>query len=325
MDNVDIGLFEHDRNNTLYFYLMNADEQIYMRYGGRDSRSPDSYLNLASLAVAAEKGLELHKQYQVGTLAKTVRPKPSSPRDYPLLVERTFKSNACVECHLIGDYQNLHREKEGTLDKLVHLFRSPDIRTIGIELDVPAGLVVKEAGGPAKAAGMQAGDRIAKWDGDVVWTFADLQHRYDKVPRTAKTVSATVERGGTMKDLTVSLPVRWWWTDTRYRQSSVEPRSYFEDRALTAEERTKSGLPADGFSSAVTYVSTMASSVGSHELNVGDIIVGVDGKERDEHANSASLYIVLHKTPGDTGTLEVLRDGKRISMPLKTIRMSFRK
>ena len=69
----------------------------------------------------------------------------------------------------------------------------------------------------------------------------------------------------------------------------------------------------------------MASSVGSHELKVGDIIVGVDGKERDEHANTASLYIVLHKTPGDTGTLEVLRDGKRISMPLKTIRMSFRK
>ena len=41
MDNVDIGLFEYDRNNTLYFFLMNADEQIYMRYGGRDGRSPD--------------------------------------------------------------------------------------------------------------------------------------------------------------------------------------------------------------------------------------------------------------------------------------------
>ena len=42
MDTVDIGLFEHDRNNTLYFYLMNADEQIYMRYGGRDSAAAES-------------------------------------------------------------------------------------------------------------------------------------------------------------------------------------------------------------------------------------------------------------------------------------------
>ena len=32
------------RNNTLYFFLLNADEQIYMRYGGRDGvlRTPTS-------------------------------------------------------------------------------------------------------------------------------------------------------------------------------------------------------------------------------------------------------------------------------------------
>lgn len=325
MDNVDIALFDHDRNNTLYFYLLNADEQIYMRYGGRDARSPDSYLSLDSLALAAEKGLALHKQYQAGQLAKHARPKPDSPRNYSMLVERTFKTNACVECHLIGDFQNLHREKDGTLDKLVHLFRSPDIRTLGIELDVPKGLVVKEAAGVAGAAGLQAGDVIRKWEGDTVWTFADLQLRYDKVARTAKAVSVTVERAGALRDLTVALPVRWWWTDTRYRQSSIEPRSYFEDRALTAEERTKLGLPVGGLASYVKYVSSMAQSVQSHDLKVGDVIVAVDGKDRDPNADTASLYIVLYKTPGDTGTLEVLRDGKRITMPLKTIRMSFRK
>ena len=325
MDNVDIALFEYDRNNTLYFFLLNADEEIYMRYGGRDSRSPDSYLNLESLALAASKGLELHKQYQAGQLAKKPRPKPDSARNYPMLVERTYKANACVECHLIGDFQNLHREKDGTLDKLVHLFRSPDIRTLGVDLDVPKGLLVKQVSGQASAAGMQAGDVIRKWEGDTVWTFADLQHRYDKVPRTATTVAVTVERDGAWKDLTVSLPVRWWWTDTRYRQSSVEPRSYFEDRALTAEEKTKLGLPQEGLASAVKYVSSMAQSVQAHDLQVGDIIVAVDGKDRDAHANTASLFIVLYKKPGDTGTLEVLRDGKKITMPLKTIRMSFRK
>ena len=325
MDNVDIGLFEHDRNNTIYFYLLNADEQIYMRYGGRDSRSADSYLNLDSLALAAAKGLDLHKQYQAGQLAKKPRPKEDSARNYSMLVERTFKSNACVECHLIGDFQNLHREKDGTLDKLVHLFRSPDLRTIGIELDVPKGLVVRDVSGAAKAAGMQAGDRIAKWEGDTIWTFADAQWRYDKVPRTAKSTRVTVDRAGVMVDLTIALPVRWWWTDTRYRQSSIEPRSYFDDRPLTAEEKGKLGLPLDGLASYVKYVSSMAYSVAAHDLKVGDIILSVDGKDRDEHADTASLYIVLHKTPGDTGTMEVLRDGKKLSMPLKTIRMSFRK
>ena len=42
MDDVDIALFERDWNNALYYFLMNADEQIYMRYGGtRRARSDD--------------------------------------------------------------------------------------------------------------------------------------------------------------------------------------------------------------------------------------------------------------------------------------------
>ena len=58
---------------------------------------------------------------------------------------------------------------------------------------------------------------------------------------------------------------------------------------------------------------------------MGDIIFGVDGVQRDEHANTAELYIRLRKTAGDRVTLDVIRDGKRFQMPLKTFRMSFRK
>ena len=132
MDNVDIGLFEHDRNNTLYFYLLNSDEQIYTRYGGRDSVAPDTYLNLESLEMALKQGLDLHEKYQRGELAKVARPKPAFPKELPLLVERTFARNQCVECHLIGDFQNLHREKDKTLDKMTHLYRSPFPRSSNV-------------------------------------------------------------------------------------------------------------------------------------------------------------------------------------------------
>src|SRR5258708_26223068 len=144
---------------------MNADEQIYMRYGGRDAKSDDTYLSLDSLEIALSKGLELHRQYQTGELKRTELPKPVYPREMPLLVKRTFEQHACVECHLIGDYQNLQREKDRKLDKLTHLDRSPDIKTIGIDLDVPKGLVVKDAGGAAKAAGMKSGDRVVAVEG----------------------------------------------------------------------------------------------------------------------------------------------------------------
>ena len=123
----------------------------------------------------------------------------------------------------------------------------------------------------------------------------------------------------------MALPPRWWWTDLRFRQSSVEPRTFFEDRPLTAEEKRKHGLKPDGFASQVKYVADFARTMKTHDLRVGDIIIGVDGVERDELANSADLFLKLRKTPGDSAMLDVLRDGARLRMPLKTYRMSFRK
>jgi hypothetical protein len=321
MDTIDIGLFEHDRNNTIYFYILNGDEQIYMRYGGRDNASPDTYLNLESLTLAAAKGLELHANRPPAP----PRPRPDFPKNYPLLVERTFARNQCVECHLIGDYQNLHRQQDGTLDKLVHLYRSPDLKTVGILLDVPKGLVLKEATGAAAAAGLQPGDRIAKWEGTVVWTFADVQHRYNETPRKAKEAKLTVERGGKMVDITMALPPQWWWAETKFRQSSVEPRFYFDDRPLTAAEKQELGLPVEGFASRVKYVSSIARTMELHALQEGDVIAGIDGKRVDPDAHTGSLYLILRKSPGESAMLEVLRGGKKMEMPLKTIQMSFRK
>lgn len=328
MDEVNVALFDHDWDNTLYFFLLNADEYIYMRYGGRDSDSPDTYLSLHSLDLAAGRGLELHRQYLKGEIKPTPHLKPVFPREMPLLVERTFARKRCVECHLIGDFQNLQREQDGMLDKLTHVYRSPDIKTLGIFLDVPKGLVVKEVSGAAQTAGMKAGDQITGLDGTSVWTFGDLQYHYDKVDRKAERVDINVNRGGQSSSLSVAFPPRWWWTDIRYRLSSVEPKTYFEDRPLTDEEKRRYGLKPDGFASQVTYVpgaARMMKIVMPHDLLVGDIVFAVDGVEHDQFANTADLFIKLKKTPGDTVTLDILRNGKRMRMPLTTHRFNFRK
>ena len=143
--------------------------------------------------------------------------------------------------------------------------------------------------------------------------------------RRADKMQITVDRGGQSVDLTVALPPRWWWTDLRFRQSSVEPRPYFEDRPLTDEEKRKQGLKPDSFASQVKYVAEFAKIMKTHELKVGDIIAAVDGVDRDEFANTAELFIKLRKVPGDSVTLDVIRDGQRLQMPLKTYRMNFRK
>jgi hypothetical protein len=325
MDDVNVGLFDRDWNNAVYYFMLNADEQIYMRYGGRDAASPDTYLNLGSLELALKAALDLHHRYERGELAKTPPPAPLYPRQIPLLVKRTFDQNQCVECHLIGDFQNLQREQDGLLDKLTYLYRSPDIKAIGIYLDVPRGLVVREAQGAALAAGVQPGDRIAGVNGTPVWTFGDLQYWYDKVNRKATQIRMTVDRSGQKVDLTVTLPSRWWWTDLRFRQSSVEPRLDFEDRPLTEAEKSKYGLKPDGFASQVKYAASFAKIRKTHELRVGDIIFAVDGVERDDLANTAELYLKLGKTAGQSAVLDVIRDGQRIKMALNTYRLSFRK
>jgi C-terminal processing protease CtpA/Prc len=325
MDDMDVALFDRDWNNTIYYFALNADEQIYLRYGGRDARAPDSYLNLNSLELALQQGLELHRQYKQGTLKKVERPQPLFPRQMPLLVERTFARNACVECHLIGDYQNVQREMDGKLDKLKDMYRSPDIQNLGIYLEVAKGLVVKEAQGVAATAGMKPGDRITQLNQTPVWTFGDLQYYYDKVPRSAQQIQLAVDRDGRSLQLSLALPARWWWTDLTFRQWSVEPRVYFESVPLTESEKLQQGLMANGFASKVKRVDSFAEIMKSHELRVGDIIFGVDGVERDDLANTADLFIKLRKKAGDTVTLDLIRDGKKMQMKLTSYRMSFRK
>ncbi len=325
MDNINIGLFDYDRYNTLYFFVLNADEQIYLRYGGRDVRSAMSYLNLESLELALERGLELHRLYNKGELEKKPVPTPLYAHQIPVLYERTTGQGRCVECHLIGDLQNVQRERDGTLDKLRHLFRAPEIGKIGIELDVPKGLRVANATGSVAAAGMLPGDEIRAVNGVKVWTFGDLQWEYGKVPFSADRLELTVMRGDGAKTLDVTLPPFWWHTDLTYRNLSVDPRVYFRSKPMDASEKSRIGVPPDGFASRVESIDPLAGLLGSHELQAGDVVYGVDGETRDEVANTADMFIKLRKQAGSTVTLQVLRGDERLALPLKTERMSFRK
>ena len=325
MDRINIGLFDYDRYNTLYFFVLNADEQIYLRYGGRDVRSATSYLDLESLELALEQGLELHERYLAGQLAKRPVPPPKYPRDIPALVERTIGRGQCVECHLIGDLENVQREREGTLDKLRDLHRAPDIRRLGIELDVPKGLKIASSVGAAAAAGVRPGDLIRQLNGVEVWTFGDFQWEYGQVRHAASRLAIAVERDGSLVDLSVRLPRFWWHTDLTYRNLSVDPRVYFRSEPLTPGEKRTLGLDGNGFASRVVSIDSLADILGSHQLQIGDVIYGVEGETRDEVANTAELHIKLRRQAGAELTLQVLRSHERIDMPLKTTRMSFRK
>jgi len=325
MTNIDIGLFDYDRHNALYYFILNGDEQIYMRFGGRDARGPNVYYDVDSFQLALQKGLQQHDLYTKGQLKKTPRPPSRFPRDIPLLQKRIIKWGRCVECHLIDDYDLQEREKAGTLDRRRDMFRFPDIRRIGINLDIPRGLKVDRATGPAQAAGMLRGDLIVAIAGETVLTFADLQNEYNKVSRDAKQVSIAVDRSGKKVPLSIDLPPEWWWTDLYHRFLTIEPLVYFENRPLNAKEKVSLHLDPAGFASEVTKIDPAADALGIHTLELGDILFEVDGVTKDPQIQNCRLYMKLTVHAGDVIHVKVLRGDRILEMQINSERQFYRK
>src|SRR5215475_2082923 len=325
MNGIDIGLFDYDRHNALYFFILNADEQIYLRYGGRDAENATTYLNLQSLELALRAGLDRDGLFKQGKLAKQPRPAPFYPEQITLLKRNEIDRGRCVECHMIGDYLAQEAEQSGKLDRPRMLYPSPDLKTIGIHLDVPKGLVIKRAEGAAAKAGMQTGDTITEIGGANVLTFGDLQYRYGKTDRNAHRIELTVDRAGKRKSLSVELPAEWWLTDTSYRFWSVEPMLYFKTRPLTEEQKSRLRLPVGGLASEVVEAVPPAKLEQMQMLKPGDIITGVEGVQESRLTQNVERYIKLTKKAGDTITLDLLRDGKPTQIKQNSYRLFYRK
>lgn len=325
MTGIDIGLYDYDRHNAIYFFIVNGDEYVYLRYGGRDPLSGETYLDLDSLEIALELGLERHRAYRAGELPEQPRPEPFFPRDIEMLKRNEMDRGRCVECHLIADYQNLEKERDGTLNPVEDLFRSPNIKDIGIYLDVPKGLVVEKADGAVARAGMQSGDLITALNGEDVLTFGDFIYHYDKLPNSSQEMTLTVDRNDEPVELDVDLPQEWWRVDTYYRFWSVEPQLYFFNEPLTGEEKKRYGFREDGFASRITETDPGAITLRLHSLQEGDIIYAIDGVEHDPRTQDAALYIILTKKAGAELTVSILRDGQKIDQKIRTHREHYRK
>lgn len=334
MTGIDIGLFDYDRHFSIYFFAVSPDEQIYLRYGGRDARSADSYLDLDSIVLALEAGLEQHERWKRGERPAQERPAPKFPRDIETLRKEEMTSDnlpvgRCIECHMISDYEIVEKEAAGTLDKPRDMFRSPDVRNIGIHFDVPKGLVVAEATGAAAQGGLRPEDRVVALDSVPVLTFGDFLHVYDRLDRSATTLSLTVERASDPEpapvELKLELPPLWWAHDLTHRRWTVDPVVDFDSEPLSTERKTELGLEPESFASEVTRVRHWAAVNGTHRLEVGDVIVSVDGVETDPLATTVKLYLQLRVRAGDAVQLGVLRNGEPMETTLQTQRQHFRK
>ena len=326
MHRIDVGLFDFDWHHSIYFFIVSPDEQIYLRYGGRDAASADSYLDLDSFALALRAGLEEHERWSAGALPARPRPPPFFASDLQRLREQQLQRGRCVECHMIGDYRAAERERQGTLDKRREMFRSPDIRDLGIHLDVPRGLAVERAEGAALAGGLLPGDVIVKFAGKRVLTFGDLLYVYDGLDRDAAQLPLTVERAAAGPvDLVIELPPQWWVSDIAHRYWSIDPQTHLTTAPLADARKRALGFDPEGFACEVTRVNPRAGVLELHDLRPGDVIYSVDGVEAAPPVSDCLVHLRLNVSAGDEVDLGVLRDGVRTEVTIRTHRQRFRK
>jgi len=316
---LDIGHFEFDPNVTVYFFVINADEHIYLRYGGRDDASPESYINLKSLEVALDRGLDQHKLWQDGKLPAAPRAPAKFVKDYQEIREGPLKKNGCVHCHMIGQGITGDLIRTGKLDKRVDPWVYPDVKQLGISLDAEKGLVVKDSSGAAKKAGLGKKDEITKLNGKQVLTFGDLQYALNQVKHDAAELELTVKRGKEEAAVVkIVLDKLWRVTQIERRATTqrLEPFPEFWGKSLSSDASKAAGLKPNGLSVEVGkfWVKTNAQAAG---LQVGDVVYSVDGVEEDEYTQTAVLYIKLNKNTGDTVKLGVLRKGKKLEVSFK--------
>jgi hypothetical protein len=315
MTNVDIGLFDFDPDSTLYCFIINADEQIYMRYGGRDDSDAEKFLNMESLEIALERGLDQHKKYAAGELAKVDKPASKAPADYPEVKNGPMAKGQCVHCHQLGAGKTKLLQSQGKLDRLKDLWVYPDVKRLGIELDPKEGLAIDDVDGAAKDAGLKKKDEITKLDGKPVYTFGDLQYLLDKHPADSKTLKLTVLRKDAEVEVEIALD-KWWRVTDISRRSvlhAVEPFPEFWGKQLDDATRTKLGLKDGEFGLEVTkfWVKTNAQNAG---LQVGDIVYGVDDITTSEYTTSPTTWIKLNRNAGDNVKLKVWRAGKKLEV-----------
>ena len=244
---------------------------------------------------------------------------PQIVRRKPLLV-RSLKPaenyRGCIHCHNVKEIQQQEQKRQGqwSRDKV---WRYPLPENIGLTLDVDRGNIVKRVADESAAgqAGMQAGDRLESVGSVRVRSFADLQFALDRAP-VSGAVSVVWFRGSQRRTGLLKLIAGWRRTDISWRPSMqrflASPRLYGRD--LSRDERHMLGLKPRQLAFAHRdRVLTQARQAG---IRQGDVILGFDGRELEMTAYEFQTWVRKNYILGDRVMINVLRDRKRIDLPM---------
>lgn len=313
MRSVNLNQFEFDYDLTWAAFFMNANGKVYGRYGGRDAGEADARLSLAGLKYAMQKNLTAFRRDPNAAPEGSVN-NVFTVEQYP--ASRRVKANECIHCHQVYDFRReaLRAEGKWRLD-MVWVYPLPE--NVGLTLEVDEGDRVKSVApnSPASRAGLRAGDVLQSVNNVPVAAMADVQYALHRAPATGQIFFAW-QRGGQPMTGNLVLTEGWKKTDISWRGSmwGLEPSASVYGQDLTAAEKRGLGLEADRLAFRQgDFVPPPARNAG---VRAKDIIIGIDDKPLKMTMLQFNVYVRLNFKVGDRITFNVIRDGKRIDLPM---------
>jgi hypothetical protein len=306
----DLNFFEFDFDLTWAAFLLDSSGRTILgRFGGRDAKDADRRNSLEGLRFAMQSALER---------SKAAKPEPASGP--PLYIEKVSARMGvkahCVHCHQGKELLRMEATQAKKWDPESRwVYPLPE--NIGLTLERDRGNVIEKVAKESVAAkaGLVAGDVLDKLAGRSVFSFGDAQYALHKAPR-AGTIDVAWTHGGEKKSATLQLAAGWKKTNLTWRPSMLDllptVRTYGDD--LSAAEKQKLGLEATRL--AYRQDANVQPSMQQIGLRGGDIVIGVDGLTLHLEVDGFLGYLRQNYLVGDRVVLNVVRDGKRVDLPM---------
>ncbi len=320
MRGVDLRRFEFDYDLTWAAFFLDPQGRVMGRFGGRDARSPDTYLTASGLRRTMQQHLE---KWSAGRREEDHQPASdySRPEEYP--TARRLRPNSCIHCHQIHEFQqDMHFERGTWRDEMFWIYPPPENLGWSIDPEEQNRVADVHPGSPADRAGLRTGAVLREVAGRAVFSYADVQFALHKAPPSGRLFVRWFD-GTSEREAEMRLPPGWRESDISWRASmwNIPPAASVYGVDLEPAEKIRLGLKAGRLAfSQGSFVPTAAQQAG---IRPGDIIIGADGKELEMTMAQFNVWVRRHYRVGDTITYDVVRDGKRLKIPVQLPRKSY--
>ena len=315
MRGVNLNVFDFDYDLTWVGFFMNANERVYGRYGGRDAGPADARLTLAGLKYAMQQALVTHKREadsQPPAEAKQV----VTAEQYPS--SRRLKAEQCIHCHMVyGFRRDAEQSRDAWRNETSWEWLPPQPENVGLTMDVNQGNRVLRVGpqSPATRAGLRVGDALQTLNGFNLASIADVQTALQRAPGEGA-IPVAWQRGTRTMAGSLQLSNGWKKGDLSWRAFmwGLSPAASVHGKDLTADEKMQLGLaPKQLAFRQGQFVPPAAREAG---VRKDDIIIGLDGKVLELTMLQFNAYVRLNFKVGDRVTYNLIRDGKRLEIPI---------